>query len=422
MLNNKFPEGFLWGGATAANQVEGGYNKGGRGLSTVDLIPQGEDRFPNGDDETPNEEGLQFYEDIFKECHKYGIEPLVTIVHFDVPINLIKTIGGWKNRKMIDHYVRYCEVIFKRYKNLVKYWLTFNEINMLFHLPFVGAGLSFEEGENRQKTMYQAAHYQLVASSEATKLAHEINPENQIGCMLAAGTTYAATSHTDDVFQALENDRENYFFIDVQSRGAYPNFALKFFEREKIELDILDSDLEVLKQHTVDFISFSYYSSRMISANPVETEKTDANVFPTLKNEYLEASECGWQIDPKGLRTTMNHLYDRYQKPLFIVENGLGAIDTVEADGSINDDYRIDYLSAHLKAARDAINLDGVELLGYTSWGCIDLVSASTGEMKKRYGYIYVDKDNDGNGTGKRTPNKSFYWYKDIIESNGGNL
>lgn len=332
MLNNKFPEGFLWGGATAANQVEGGYNKGGRGLSTVDLIPQGEDRFPimlgnkkslelndkyyypsleaidfysnykediklfaemgykiyrlsitwtrifpNGDDETPNEEGLQFYEDIFKECHKYGIEPLVTIVHFDVPINLIKTIDGWKNRKMTDYYVRYCEVIFTRYEDLVKYWLAFNEINMLFHLPFVGAGLSFEEGENRQKTMYQAAHYQLVASSEATRLAHEINPENQIGCMLAAGTTYAATSHPDDVFQALENDRENYFFIDVQSRGAYPNFALKFFEREKIELDILDSDLEVLKQHTVDFISFHFIVILLITIDQCKSCRNREN-------------------------------------------------------------------------------------------------------------------------------------------------
>lgn len=477
MLNNKFPDNFLWGGATAANQVEGGYNKGGRGLSTVDCIPMGEDRFPimlgnkrslelhdhyyypsheaidfysnykediklfaemgfktyrlsiawtrifpNGDDELPNEEGLQFYEDVFKECLKYGIEPLVTIVHFDVPIHLIKTINGWKSREMITHYVRYCEVIFNRYKGLVKYWLTFNEINMLFHLPFVGAGLSFDEGEDRQKTMYQAAHYQLVASSIATKLAHEIDPNNQVGCMLAAGVTYAQTSNPADVFKALENDRENYFFIDVQSRGQYPNFAKKFFERENIILDITDEDLSVLKQHTVDFISFSYYSSRMISADPSKADTTEANVFPTLKNEYLEASEWGWQIDPMGLRTTMNQLYDRYQKPLFIVENGLGAIDTVEEDGSIIDDYRIDYLQAHLKAARDAVNIDGVELLGYTSWGCIDLVSASTGEMKKRYGYIYVDKDNDGNGTLKRTPKKSFYWYKEVIANNGSNL
>lgn len=476
-MTKRFPEGFLWGGATAANQVEGGYKEGQRGLSTVDVIPMGEDRFPimlgnlkslsikdeyyypsheaidfyhnykediklfaemgfktyrlsiawtrifpNGDDAVPNEAGLQFYEDVFKECKKYGIEPLVTIVHFDVPIHLIETIGGWKSREMVDHYVRYSEVIFRRYKGLVKYWLTFNEINMLFHLPFLGAGLVFEEGEDRQKAMYQAAHHQLIASSKATSLAHQIDPNNKVGCMLAAGVTYADTSNPKDVMQAYENDRNNYFFIDVQSRGEYPAYAKKFFERENLNLDITIEDERILKNHPVDFISFSYYSSRMVSADPMKSETTEANVFPTLRNEYLEASEWGWQIDPLGLRITMNQLYDRYQKPLFIVENGLGAIDVLNADGSVDDDYRISYLAAHLKEARDAINIDGVELLGYTSWGCIDLVSASTGEMKKRYGYIYVDKDNDGKGTLKRYPKKSFYWYKDVIRTNGESL
>lgn len=470
---SKFPENFLWGGATAANQCEGAFDQGGRGLSTVDLIPMGKDRFPimrgfmkslnldsqyyypshdaidfygnykedialfaqmgfktyrlsiawtrifpNGDDEVPNEEGLQFYDNVFDECLKYGIEPLVTIVHFDVPVHLIKTIDGWKNRKMIDYYVKYTEVIFNRYKDKVKYWLTFNEINMLFHLPFVGAGLYFEEGEDKQRTMYQAAHYQLVASSLATKAAHEINPDFKIGCMLAAGSTYPNTPNPNDVLAALENDRSNYFFIDVQSRGYYPNYAKAFFKRENIQLDMTKEDLEVLKEHTVDFISFSYYSSRLTSADPNIVDTTEANVFPTLKNPYLKASEWGWQIDPLGLRITLNELYDRYQKPLFIVENGLGAVDILE-NGTVEDDYRIEYIREHVKAMRDAINIDGVDLIGYTTWGCIDLVSASTGEMKKRYGFIYVDKDNDGNGTKKRYPKKSFYWYKSVIESNG---
>ena len=472
-----FPKNFLWGGATAANQCEGGYNEGGRGLANVDLMPLGKDRyrvgtgeirmfdfdenyfypaqksidmyhkykedialfaqmgfktyrmsiawtriFPNGDEEKPNEEGLAFYEDMFKECKKYDIEPLVTINHFDCPMYLIKKYGGWKNRKMIDFYVKFAKALFSKYKGLVKYWLTFNEINMILHLPFVGAGLYFEEGDNEEEVKYQAAHHQLVASALATKLAHEINPEFKIGCMLAAGNTYANTCAPEDVFKSIQKDRENYFFIDVQSRGYYPAYALKELERKGICLKMEQEDEKILRENTVDFISFSYYSSRLTSADPEISATTEGNVFATLKNPYLKASEWGWQIDPLGLRITMNSLYDRYQKPLFIVENGLGAVDTPDENGEINDDYRIEYLRQHIKAMKDAVELDGVDLWGYTSWGCIDLVSASTGEMKKRYGYIYVDKNNDGSGTLKRSKKKSFHWYKQVIESNGENL
>lgn len=476
-MANSFPNGFLWGGATAANQCEGGYLEGNKGLSTVDVIPSGKDRFlvmsgklkmmkcddkhsypsheavdfyhnykedialfaemgfktfrlslswarifPNGDEAVPNEEGLKFYDDVFDECLKYGIEPLVTITHFDVPMHLVETIGSWRSRKMVDYYERLCEVIFNRYKNKVKYWLTFNEINMLLHLPFIGAGLVFEEGENEEVIKYQSAHHQLVASAKATKLAHEINPEFKIGCMLAAGTTYANTCDPEDVWKSIEKDREDYLFIDVQSRGEYPSYAKKILERKNITIDMEDGDEKLLKENTVDFISFSYYSSRLTSANPIEAEQTEGNVFATLKNPYLKASDWGWQIDPLGLRITMNLLYDRYQKPLFIVENGLGATDTPDANGYVEDDYRIDYLREHIKAMRDAVNVDGVELIGYTTWGCIDLVSNGTGEMKKRYGFIYVDKDNEGNGTLKRSKKKSFNWYKNVIESNGADL
>ncbi|GHU62228.1 beta-glucosidase [Clostridia bacterium] len=475
---SNFPENFLWGGAVAANQCEGAYTEGKKGLTPVDVLPNvaggrweamlnptkaletkydfypshesidfyhhyQEDIalfaemgfktfrmsicwariFPNGDDAAPNEEGLKFYDHVFDECQKHGIEPLVTINHFDTPIALMKNYGGWRNRKLIDFYVHYCEVIFKRYKGKVKYWLTFNEINMLLHVPFIGAGLILnkDEEKNANQLKYQSAHHQLVASSLATKMAREISPEFKIGCMLAAGITYPDTCNPDDVWKALNANREGYFFVDVQSRGYYPSYSRRLFEELKIKLEIQDGDLEVLKKYTVDFVSFSYYSSRVASANPQRTEGTEGNVFSTLKNPHLKASEWGWQIDPLGLRITMNELYDRYQKPLFIVENGLGAKDTVKEDGSIDDDYRIDYLREHIREMGEAIQ-DGVECWGYTTWGCIDLVSAGTGEMSKRYGFIYVDRDDNGKGTNKRSKKKSFGWYKKVIQSNGVDL
>ena len=476
----KMPEGFLWGGATAANQCEGAYNEGGRGLSSVDVMPFGPDRFPvatgkmkmldcddahsypaheaidmyhrykediklfgemgfkcyrlsiawtrilpNGDDDTPNEEGLKFYDDLFDECHKYGIEPLVTICHFDTPIALIKKYGGWKDRRMIDAYLKYCTAIFNRYKNKVKYWLTFNEINMLLHLSFMGAGIVFEPGEDPEQVKYRAAHYEIVASAKAVKLAHEIMPDCMVGCMLAAGQFYPRTCNPSDVYAAMEADRDNYFFIDAQARGAYPVWAWKRMERAGVKLDCTDEDLAVMKEGTVDFISFSYYSSRCTTTDPelLAKEGADGNaVFASVKNPYLKASEWGWQIDPQGLRVTLNTLYDRYQKPLFIVENGLGANDVVEADGSIHDTYRIDYMRAHIQEMLKAVNEDGLPLMGYTMWGPIDLVSASTGEMKKRYGFIYVDKQNDGTGTLARSRKDSFFWYKQVIATNGEDL
>lgn len=471
-----FPQGFLWGGATAANQCEGAYQEEGRGLANVDVVPYGKDRFPvcmgikemlapdkehfypamnaidmyhhykediqlfaqmgfkvyrlsiawtrifpKGDEKEPNEAGLRFYEDLFKECHKYGIEPLVTITHFDCPIHLIKEYGGWKNRKLIDFYKNLVTVLFTRYKGLVKYWLTFNEINMILHLPFMGAGLVFNEDENQLHAKYIAAHHELVASAEATKIAHEIDPENKVGCMLAGGLVYPYSCSPEDVWKSISKNRENYFFIDVQARGHYPAYAKKMFERENIHLDITKEDERVLEENTVDFVSFSYYSSRCTSADET-IEKTKGNAFASVRNPHLKASEWGWQIDPLGLRSTLNTLYDRYQKPLFIVENGLGAKDVPDENGYVEDDYRIDYLREHIKAMKDSIDIDGVEIMGFTAWGCIDLVSASTGEMTKRYGFIYVDRDDQGKGTLKRIPKKSFNWYKKVIETNGEEL
>lgn len=468
------PKDFLWGGATAANQCEGGYLEGGKGLGTVDVIPWGEDRravmlgikdyktlpedayypsreaidmyhhwkedialmaemgfrcyrfsfawsriFPTGEEEEPNEEGLKFYENMIDEMLAHGIQPVVTVCHFDVPLHLEQKYGSWKSRKLIDAYLRYCEVIFRRFRDKVTYWMTFNEINMLMHLPFMGAGISIREGENELQVKYQAAHNELVASAMATKLAHEINPDFRIGCMLAAGQFYPYSCNPADVWDALSKDRNNYFFIDVQSRGAYPSYAKKFLERNGITLEMGAEDERILRENTVDFIAFSYYASRLTSADPNAGVSTGGNVIKSLKNPHLQASEWGWQIDPLGLRITMNSLYDRYQKPLFIVENGLGAVDQVEEDGSIRDDYRIAYLEAHIKEMMKAVEEDGVELIGYTPWGWIDLVSASTGEMKKRYGFVYVDKDNAGNGTLERRRKKSFEWYKKVIATNG---
>ena len=284
----------------------------------------------------------------------------------------------------------------------------------------MGGGIYLEEGENRQEVLYQAIHHELVASALATKIAHEIDPNNMVGCMLAAGQYYPLTCKPEDVWASHVSNRENYFFVDVQARGYYPTYALKKFEKEGINIKMEPEDAEILRKYPVDFISFSYYQTRTTAAQV--DELSEGNLIPSVTNPYLEQSEWGWQIDPLGLRTTLNSLYERYQKPLFIVENGLGAVDTVEEDGSINDDYRIDYMRKHIKEMIKAVDEDGVDLLGYTMWGPIDLVSAGTGEMKKRYGLVYVDCNDLGNGTMKRYKKDSFSWYQRVIASNGADL
>ena len=472
-----FPDNFLWGGATAANQCEGGYQEDGRGLANVDICPSGPDRskiiaghiehlscdknhhypshhgidlyhhyqedialfaklgfkvyrmsiawtriYPKGDEDIPNEAGLQFYENIFRLCQHYGIEPLVTITHFDCPIHLIKTIGGWRSREMIDHYLKLCKTLFDRYQGLVHNWLTFNEINMILHAPFMGAGLVFQKEENETAIKYQAAHHELVASALATKLAHEIDPNNQIGCMFAAGSAYPYSCKPEDVFKAMQVDREKYFFIDVQSRGAYPAYAIKQLQRKNCMPKMEPEDTQILKEYTVDFVAFSYYNSRCIAASLDKNNMAEGNLFASAKNPYLTFSKWGWPIDPLGFRITLNQVYDRYQKPLFVVENGLGTIDETDEHGYVEDDERIQYLRNHIQAMKDAIEEDGVELLGYTCWGPIDLVSASSGEMKKRYGFIYVDVDDMGKGSYRRTKKKSFAWYQKVIASNGEDL
>lgn len=468
-MNTVFPEHFLWGGAVAANQCEGAYLEDGKGLSIQDVAPKGivgaitkeptsdnmkligidfyhrykEDIklfaemgfkvfrtsiawsriFPLGDEETPNEKGLQFYDDLFNECLKYGIEPLVTISHYETPLHLAKTYDGWRNRKLIGFYERYVRTIFARYKDKVKYWLTFNEINSVLHEPFLSGGIITPKDRLTKQDLYQAIHHELVASALATKIAHEMMPEAKVGCMVLGMPVYPMTPNPDDMIKALQKDRQNLLFSDVHVRGAYPSYFKRILKEENITIQMEKDDEEILK-NTVDFISFSYYMSMCESTDPTK-QGGKGNLLGGVKNPYLSESEWGWQIDPQGLRYILNTFYDRYQKPLFIVENGLGAVDTLVEDENgnktVNDDYRIDYLKEHLIQVGEAIQ-DGVEVMGYTTWGCIDLVSASTAELKKRYGFIYVDRHDDGTGTLERYKKKSFYWYKKVIETNGMSL
>ena len=486
-----FKEGFFWGGATAANQYEGGYISGGKGLAIQDVITGGDGRnniprrmalkladgstkfidrrgtevpdgavpyvdedtyypshvatdfyhhykedialfaqmgfksfrmsinwtriFPNGDEKEPNEEGLQFYDDVFDEMLKYGIEPQVTIVHFDLPLHLATEYDGWYNRKTIDFYMNYVETIFNRYKNKVKYWLTFNEINNTVNfIPDDASDEVYQEA-------YQHLHYQFVASARAVQIGHQIDPENKIGCMICGITYYPLTSDPEDIlFNRSKWEKGIFYCGDVQCKGKYPTYAKRLWKEHNVKLDITEQDLEELKKGTVDMYTFSYYMSQAVTTHEND-DAVSGNMSFGVRNPYLQYSDWGWALDPKGLRYYLEMIYDRYEKPLMVVENGLGAYDTVEEDGSIHDNYRIEYYRAHIEEMAKAIE-DGVDLIGYTTWGCIDLVSAGTGEMRKRYGFIYVDKHDDGSGTMKRSRKDSFYWYKKVIASQGEDL
>lgn len=465
------PKNFLWGGAAAANQYEGGYNEGGKGLSVTDCFTAGEKNrrkeytdgvsegkyypshiatdfyhnykediklfagmgykcfhtsiawsriFPEGDEAEPNEEGLQFYDDVFDELLKYGIEPVITITHYEVPYGLVKKYGSFKSKKTIDCFVRYSEVIFKRYKYKVKYWMTFNEINTMAHDPAQQTGIRILEGENRKQVIYQAAHNMLVASARVVKLGHEINPDFKIGCMICMPMFYPETCKPDDQIAAMQANDEVYFFSDVQCRGYYSAKAKRMFVKEGLHIEMAEEDEQILRDGSVDYIGFSYYMSGVSTSREVET--VQGNMMKMVKNPYLVESEWGWGIDPVGFRFCLNCLYDRYQLPLFCVENGFGAHDEVTSDGKVHDLYRIDYYRQHIEEMKKAMDIDGVDIIGFTAWGCIDLISAGSGEMKKRYGMIHVDRDNEGNGTLKRTIKDSYYWYKKVIATNGEDL
>ena len=376
--------------------------------------------FPNGDESEPNEAGLAFYDAVFDELLKYGIEPLVTISHYEFPLELAFKQNGWESRETIAAFEKYARVLFNRYKDKVKYWLTFNEINIIGMTGYLSGGILADKTDNMLQSQFQAAHHQFVASALAVKACHEIIPDAKIGCMLARMEAYPDTCNPLDVMESIDSDHTNLFYSDVQIRGYYPSYMNKFFRDNKLTIKKEPGDDAILREGTVDYMSFSYYMSS-IATHEKDGEEVGGNLLGSKKNPYLKASDWGWQIDPVGLRITMHKLYDRYQIPLFIVENGLGAKDVVEEDGAIHDPYRIDYLRDHIKEMEQAID-EGVELMGYTPWGCIDLVSASTSQMSKRYGFIYVDLDDEGHGTLKRSKKDSFDWYKRVIATNGADL
>lgn len=475
-----FPKNFLWGAASAANQCEGAWNTEGKGISISDVMTSGTHKeprritpvidetkyyypsheavdfyhhykedialcaemgfnvfrmsinwtriFPNGNETEPNENGLKFYDDVFAELKKYNIEPLVTIYHNENPFQLTEECNGWADRRCIDYYMNFCEVLFNRYKDVVKYWIPFNEINCLTtklgnwnHAGILNEGTEyFTEQVDDPSKRFAALHHQFVASGRAVKLGKSINPDFQFGTMICHITVYPLTPNPDDILMTQQEDlMRNCFSGDVQVKGIYPYYIKRYFERNNIVFDITEQDLVDIKEGTVDFYSFSYYMSNCITAQK-DAAQVSGNVMGGAKNPYLKATEWDWQIDPKGLRYTLNHIYDRYQVPIMVTENGLGARDTF-VNGEIHDDYRIEYLRQHIEQMRLAID-DGVDLIGYTPWSTMDLVSVSTGEMEKRYGFIYVDKDNSGNGTMKRYKKDSFYWYKKVIETNGEEL
>lgn len=469
-VRHGFPENFLWGGAIAALQAEGAWNEDGKGASVADFNVMLDDKkenatisnereslhtvagvnypkrrgvdfyhrykedialmaemgfgcfrtsiawariFPNGDDEQPNEAGLKFYDDLFDECRKYGIEPIVTLSHYEMPVNLVLKYDGWLNRKTIAFWKRYCETVFARYANKVKYWIPFNQINLL---DFYSLGFLKKPEEKELSATYQAVHHQLLAQALAKKIALKYAPDCKLGVMLCDKTTYPATCKPEDVSLAVFKNKMEYLCSDVAIWGEYPRFALRAFEDNGIHLDFEPEDAELLKKYTMDFMSFSYYMTVAISA-----EKNNLFGYDFTRNPYISASDWGWPIDPVGFRTALNLYYDRYRCPIMVLENGLGAADTVEPDGSIHDSYRIDYLRDHIAQMKEAVR-DGVDLIAYTMWSPMDIVSCGSSEMKKRYGLIYVDLDDEGNDTCARTRKDSFYWYKHVIETNGEEL
>ena len=385
--------------------------------------------FPTGMETEPNEKGLAFYDRVFDELEKYGIEPIVTISHYEMPFALVEKCNGWEGRECIDYYIRFCEAIFERYQNRVRYWLTFNEINSgtvaIGSIQALGTFRGYSgplaSAPDKLQERFQALHHQFVASARAVRLAHEKYPRFRMGNMCLQAMMYPFSPNPDDILETEKrNQIINFFCGDVQVRGKYPGYIQRYFEENGITIRMEEKDLEDIQKGVVDFYTFSYYMTTCVSADE-NKEKMGGNFMGGVKNPYLETSAWGWQIDPKGLRYNLNVLYDRYQIPIMIVENGLGAYDQPEEDGCIHDTYRIEYMKKHIEQMKEAVK-DGVDLIGYTPWGCVDLISASTGEMAKRYGMIYVDKYDDGTGTLARRKKDSFYWYQKVIASNGEDL
>lgn len=479
-MAKELPKDFLWGGALAAHQVEGAWNEAGRGMSIADVMTAGgngisrkitegileneyypnheaidfyhhykEDIqlfkemglkclrtsiswsriFPNGTEQEPNEAGLQFYDDLFDELIKNGIEPVITLSHFEMPYNLYKEFGGFGNKEVIPLFVKFAKCVFTRYKDKVTHWMTFNEINNQadgqedLHV-WTNSAMILNETDNKEEVVFQAAMNELIASSYAVKEGKKINPNFKIGCMMAYVPIYPHSCNPNDMIASLKINERRYFYSDVHVRGEVPSYTQKYWERNNYNIEISEEEKAVLKEGKVDYIGFSYYMSGTVSTDMTIEGMPNKDFKGTqmVRNPYIESSDWGWPIDPVGLRYILNTVYQRYNVPLFIVENGFGAYDQLDENNFIKDDYRIDYLSKHIEQMELAIVEDGVDVIGYTPWGIIDIVSFGSGEMEKRYGMIYVDKDNKGEGTLKRSKKMSFDWYKNVIATNGAEL
>lgn len=476
-MTNKIAKNFLWGGAIAAHQAEGAWNVDGRGPSTADVMTAGgngiprkitkgvlegeyypnheaidfyhsykEDIklfkelglkclrtsiswsriFPKGIEEEPNEAGLMYYDRLFDELLENDIEPVITLSHFEMPYYIYEKFGGFANKEVIPLFVKFAKCVFERYKDKVTYWMTFNEINNQadgqepLHV-WTNSAMIIEDEEKKEELVFQAGINELIASAAAVIEGKKINPKFQIGCMMAYVPVYPYSCNPEDMMASVKANERRFFYNDIHARGKIPTYATKYWERKNYQIDISENELAILKKGTVDYIGFSYYMSGTISTlKDVEGWQTDD--IPNakiVKNPYISASDWGWPIDEVGLRYVLNTVYQRYDLPLFIVENGFGAYDKLTEENTVHDDYRIDYLSKHIEQMKKAIVEDGVPVIGYTPWGIIDIVSFGSGEMEKRYGMIYVDKDNEGKGTLQRLKKESFYWYQKVIETNG---
>ncbi|MBP1046288.1 glycoside hydrolase family 1 protein [Enterococcus sp. BWM-S5] len=473
----KMPKDFLWGGAIAANQAEGAFQVAGKGISLADLHKYYPDKsneeisadqhkgmsladvkenladqkgyypkrhgidfyhtyeqdlellsemgfknfrtsidwtriFPTGEETEPSEAGLAYYDRLIDKIIALGMEPIITILHYETPVEITLNYGGWNNRKVIDLFVKYGKVVLDRYKDKVKYWIVINQINLIQFEPFNSTAIPYDTVANYEEASYQAVHNQFVASAKLVEFAHEINPEMQIGTMVADCTAYPFSCNPDDVILAMKRNRMEYFYTDVQFNGDYPQYALNYFAENDIAIEITEEDRRLLKNNTMDYLAISYYYSQMVDA-----AKNTLNPSSVTPNPNLKANPWGWAVDPQGLYNSLSQYWDRYHKAIIVAENGFGMYDKLE-DGTVHDDYRIDYLSQHIAAMKRAM-YDGVEVIAYCAWGPIDIVSCSSAQMEKRYGFIYVDLDNEGNGSGERIKKDSFHWYKKVIESNG---
>ncbi|KAB2331085.1 glycoside hydrolase family 1 protein [Bacillus mesophilum] len=479
MEHNKktpFPKDFLWGAASAAYQVEGAWDKDGKGPSVWDVFVRNEGvtykgtngdvavdhynrykedvalmaeqglktyRFsiawsriyPTGNGEV-NEKGLQFYDDLIDELLKYNIEPMITLYHWDIPQSLMDQYGGWESRQVIEDFNEYAITLYKRYGDRVKYWISLNEQNYFISYGYETA--LHPPAVKDRKRMYAANHIANLANAKVIQSFRKYVPDGKIGPSFAYKPYYPVDSNPQNIL-AFENseDLNNYYWMDMYAWGRYPVTAWKFLEENGLAPEIEEGDFELLASAKPDFMGVNYYRTTTVEENPKDggvdigvknvTGKKGSTkhsgmpgMFKTTNNPHVESTNWDWDIDPQGLRIGLRRIATRYQLPVLITENGLGEFDALEEGDVVNDDYRIDYLKSHIQAIQDAMS-DGVEVLGYCAWSFTDLLSWLNG-YQKRYGFVYVNREEDDEKDLRRIKKKSYHWYKEVIAENGENL